>query len=86
MFFPMSGASSNVSSYLGIGIAAYSPLGVEMSRQTGKRAIWGIEGAGDGWTLGAEVEADLPDSRDNRLAGYDLIPTVRIGFAVRRHF
>jgi len=86
MFFPMSGASSNVSSYLGIGIAAYSPLGVEMSRQTGKRVTWGIEGAGDGWTLGAEVEADLPDSRDNRLAGYDLIPTVRVGFAVRRHF
>jgi hypothetical protein len=86
VFIPKGPLSPNVSTYIGLGVAAYSPLGVDIDRQFGKRVIWGIEGTGDQWTIGAEVEADLPNTNNVRSAGYDLIPAVRIGIAVRRHF
>jgi hypothetical protein len=89
VFIPTGPLSEGVSSYVGLGVAAYSPLGVDMRRQIGRRVIWGIEGTGDGWTVGAELEADLPDAPENtalRSAGHDLLPAVRIGIAFRRHF
>lgn len=87
VFIPRGPLSQGVSTYVGLGVAAYSPLGVDMRRQIGRRVIWGIEGTGDGWTVGAEVEADLPDARDSTglpSTGRDLIPAVRIGIAIRR--
>jgi hypothetical protein len=44
---------------------------------------------GDRWTMGVEIEADLPDSNIDATfpsAGYDLTPAVRMGIALRRHF
>jgi hypothetical protein len=86
VFIPKGPLSPNVSTYIGLGVAAYSPLGVDIDRQFGKRVIWGIEGTGDQWTIGAEVEADLPNTHTVRPAGFDLIPAVRIGIAFRRNF
>lgn len=86
VFIPKGPLAPGISTYFGLGVGAYAPLGVEMERQFGKRVIWGIEGTGDQWTIGAEVEADLPNTHDYRSAGYDLIPAVRIGIAFRRHF
>jgi hypothetical protein len=89
LFIPMSPVSSGISSYVGLGVAVYSPAG-ELHRQIGRRVTWGIEGVmSDRWTMGAEVEADLPNSNDGGSplsAGYRLIPAVRIGLAFRRHF
>jgi hypothetical protein len=90
LFIPMGLASEGISSYVGIGVAAYFPRGVDMNRQIGKRVIWGIEGAwSDRWTMGVEIEADLPNPNDRAnipSASYDLIPAVRMGIALRRLF
>ena len=43
----------------------------------------------DRWTMGVEIEADLPDANTNATsssAGFDLIPAVRMGIDLRRHF
>ena len=86
----MSPVSYGVSSYVGLGVAAHSPRGVDLRRQVGRRVTWGIEGVmGDRWTMGVEIEADLPNSNVDATfpsAGYDLIPTVRMGIALRRLF
>jgi|AAFX01.2.fsa_nt_gi hypothetical protein len=90
LFIPMSPGSDAISSYVGLGVAAYSPLGVDLRRQIGRRVTWGIEGPmGDRWTMGVEVEADLPDPHNDRTfgsVGDHLIPAVRMGIAFRRQF
>ena len=75
--------------YVGLGFSAYVPRGVDIPRQTGARFILGAEGSGDGWTVGGEVELDLPHDRpsvDRLPVSRRLFFTGRIGIAVRRHF
>jgi hypothetical protein len=90
LFIPMSPVSYGISSYVGLGVAVYSPRGVDLRRQIGRRVTWGIEGViSDRWTMGVEIEADLPESNIDATfpsAGYDLIPAIRMGIAFRRHF
>jgi hypothetical protein len=90
LFIPMSPVSYGVSSYVGLGVAAYSPRGVDLRRQIGRRVTWGIEGPmGDRWAMGVEIEADLPHVNNDPpfpSAGYDLIPAMRMGIALRRDF
>ena len=71
--------------YVGLGIAAYLPRGVDMNIQRGVRLIVGMEGSGDRWTLGPEVELDLPNQQGPSVAD-DLLLTARIGIAIRRRF
>ena len=53
----------------------------------GTRVIAGMEGSGDRWTVGLEVELDLTSGKPlDRLPGKDLLPTGRVGIAIRRHF
>jgi len=74
--------------YGGVGISVYLPRGVDMIPQRGVRIIAGMEGSGDRWTIGPEVQIDLP--RTNTISrphhGDDLLFTGRIGIAVRRRF
>lgn len=81
--------SNPVRPYIGLGTAAYLPRGPGWSTHRGMRIVAGMEGSGERWTIGVEVEADLPRPRDlsrplptNAL----LYPDGRIGIAVRRHF
>ena len=73
--------------YLGAGIGAFFPHGDGFPNQMGARVIAGMEGSGDQWTVGLEVELDLtPGKPLDRFPGKDLLPTGRVGIAIRRHF
>lgn len=72
--------------YVGIGIGAFLPHGEEFTTRTGTRLILGMEVSGDGWTVGPEIEFDLTRGRLDRFVRSDLLPTLRAGVAVRRHF
>jgi hypothetical protein len=77
----------DVRGYVGLGISAYLPHRVDLSTQSGLRLIIGMEGSGERWTVGPEIELDLPKSKDT--AGFqrtELLPTGRIGIAIRRRF
>jgi hypothetical protein len=45
-----------------------------------------MERSGDRWTVGPELEIDLSPGKLDRFVRKDLLPTVRIGIALRRHF
>jgi hypothetical protein len=77
-----------VKPYLGLGVARYIPRAVDLQAQTGMRLIAGMEGSGERWTIGVEVEIDLPryGGSDRAVVQEQLYPTGRIGFAVRRKF
>jgi hypothetical protein len=74
--------------YVGLGFSAYVPRGTDMRTQTGARLILGAEGSGDGWTVGGEVEIDVPRTArlDRPPGGNYLFPMARVGLAIRRHF
>ena len=74
--------------YGGIGMSAYLPHGADMNPQRGARIIVGMEGSGERWTVGPEVQIDLPQTNDISRPhhGDDLLFTGRIGIAVRRRF
>jgi hypothetical protein len=85
LFMPLADLPPDVRPYIGLGVAGYVPVGVEMTRQRGTRVILGLERSGDQWDVGPEVEFDLPTERAYQ-AGTSLIPAVRIGVALRRRF
>jgi hypothetical protein len=71
--------------YVGLGYSAY----VYSTLHTGTRLIAGMEGSGEGWTVGLEVEIDVPRSGGRARPSVDnsnLFPTGRIGLALRRRF
>jgi hypothetical protein len=80
--------------YVGLGLSAYVPRGGTFTTRTGRRLIAGAEGSGERWTVGLEVEIDLP--RQDEVGGHpsrfvpfvnnELFPAGRIGIAVRRRF
>jgi len=72
--------------YLGLGVAAYMPHALGMSRQRGVRVIAGLESSGDRWDVAPEVEVDSPNSGGEYRAGLNLIPALRVGLAIRRRF
>ena len=74
-----------VKPYVGLGAAAYLPGTGNFSAQRGARLTLGMEGSGERWTVGVEVELDLTDGR-NRPFVDALYPTGRIGLALRRAF
>jgi len=74
------------SSYVGVGIAAFVPHGDDFATRTGKRLILGMEHSGDRWTVGPEIEIDLPPGQLDRFGRRGLVPTVRVGIAIRRNF
>jgi hypothetical protein len=77
----------NMRAYGGIGVSAYMPNGVDMPRQRGARLIFGIEGSGEHWDVGPEVEIELPSFHESiPYIGNNLLPTARIGVAIRRRF
>jgi hypothetical protein len=86
----------SMKAYGGLGVAAYIPRGVDMKAQFGTRVVLGLEAIADGWSIGPEVQIDIPrpdSSRASRSIGvppYDdgtkLMPTTRIGIAVRKRF
>jgi hypothetical protein len=75
--------------YIGLGVSRLIPRGADLGAQTGQRLILGMEGSGERWTVGLELELDLP--RNNRfddpsVAREQLFPVGRIGLAIRRSF
>ena len=77
----------NIRMYGGVGISGYIPNGVEMPRQRGGRLIFGIEGSREHWDVGPEVEVEFPAARESiPYVGNNLLPTARIGIAIRRRF
>lgn len=74
--------------YVGAGITALVPRGVGMDRQRGTRVILGVDFSGERWTVAPELEFDIPRHSDvsRPFRGDDLVPTARIGLALRRHF
>ncbi len=78
---------SEIRPYVGLGLSRYVPRRAELRAQTGKRVIAGMEGSGERWTVGAEVEIDLPDfPGPGEATGGQLYPAGRIGIAIRRRF
>jgi hypothetical protein len=79
----------DVRGYVGLGIAAYLPHRVDSRTHSGVRLILGLEGSGERWTVGPEIELDVPNMGKDA-AGLerrnDLLPTGRIGIAIRRRF
>jgi hypothetical protein len=72
--------------FIGIGIGAFVPHGSEFRTRRGARLIIGMEGVFDRWAIGPEVEADLTNGALDRTVRKDLLPTFRVGIAVRRQF
>jgi hypothetical protein len=72
--------------YVGVGIGAFVPHGDGFATRTGTRLTWGIERMGERWTVGAEIEVDLPLGERDRLVRTHLVPTTRAGLAIRRNF
>ena len=73
--------------YVGVGIGAFVPHGGGFATRTGGRLTAGMEGSGDRWTVSLEVEADLTSGKPlDRFPLKDLLPTGRVGIAIRRHF
>jgi hypothetical protein len=84
--------------YVGLGFAAYIPRGVAMKTQFGAHVVLGLEAIGDGWSIGPELQFDVPHPKPvpgivaSGLSGADLydgnklMPTVRIGVAIRKQF
>jgi hypothetical protein len=74
--------------YFGAGIAAYVPHRRDMNAQRGTHLVFGVDVSGERWTIGPELDFDFPRDNDPPRPFFndDLLPTVRIGLAVRRHF
>jgi hypothetical protein len=87
VFIP-SNPNYDVRPYVGLGLARYIPRGAGWNAQTGKRLIGGMEGSGERWTVGVEVEIELPrpNAVDDPSVNRELLPTGRIGIAIRRRF
>ena len=74
--------------YIGVGLARLIPDNAGFKAQTSTHLIAGMEGSGDQWTVGVEVEVDLPHQHpfDRPLAGNELYLAGRIGISIRRSF
>jgi hypothetical protein len=72
--------------YVGMGVGAFIPHGDGFPTRMGARVIAGMEGSGDRWTVGLEVELDLTSGKLDRFSRKDLLPTGRVGIAIRRRF
>jgi hypothetical protein len=88
VFIPPRYPQDDLRPYVGVGLSAYLPRGVGVNTRTGTRLIAGLEGSGERWTVGLEVELDLPrlNNVDRPAIGDDLFLAGRIGIAVRRRF
>jgi hypothetical protein len=87
VFFRPRHAQDDLRPYVGIGRGAYIPRGADSKARTGTRLIAGLEGSGERWTVGVEIEIDLPRPHHVRPSvGGDLFPDGRIGMALRRRF
>ena len=78
-------ARHDLKPYVGLGISAY----LHSNPSTGTRLIAGMEGSGDRWTVGLEVEIDVPHSKGRERPSVEpthLFLTGRIGLAIRRSF
>jgi hypothetical protein len=64
----------------------HTPHDVDMDAQRGVRLTFGLDALGDRWTIGQEVELDIPHTKGLMNTGQDLMPSVRVGIALRRHF
>jgi hypothetical protein len=72
--------------YVGVGIGAFVPHGDGFTTRIGPRLTLGMEGSVDRWTVGPELEFDLSPGKLDQFRRTDLLPTARIGVAIRRHF
>ena len=77
----------NLRPYVGVGLSYNLPLGVDMLHQRSSRLILGLEGSGERWDVGPEVDFELPSFRESiPYVGNNLLPTARVGVAIRRRF
>lgn len=72
--------------YVGVGIGAFVPHGDGFPTRIGPRLTLGMEGFVDRWTVGPELEFELSPGNLDRFRRKDLLPTARVGIAIRRHF
>jgi hypothetical protein len=75
--------------YIGLGLSRLIPRGADLKAQTANRLILGMEGSGERWTVGVELEFDLPRNGRTDVGGVareQLYPAGRIGLAIRRAF
>jgi hypothetical protein len=73
--------------YVGVGVGAFVPHADDFPTRMGARLILGMEGYADRWTVGVELEFDFTSGKP--LDGFpnkDLLPTARVGIAIRRRF
>jgi len=80
----------SLTGHFGVGLAAYLPKHVELRAQRGLRLTGGMGYSGERWAIGPELEIDLPHPTrilDARVATRpELLPTFRLGLAVKRVF
>ena len=76
----------NVRFYYGVGAFVSVPGDTALHIQHGVRLTLGLEGFGGGWTVGPEFEADIPLTRHSPPSSHHLLPTTRVGVAIRRRW
>jgi hypothetical protein len=72
--------------YVGVGIGAFVPHDDGFTTRIGPRLTLGMEGSVDRWMVGPELEFELSPGNLDRFRRKDLLPTARVGIAIRRHF
>ena len=72
--------------YVGVGIGAFVPHDDGFRTRMGTRLTLGMELTVDRWTVGPEIELDLTSGKRDQFRRTDLVPTGRVGIAIRRHF
>lgn len=74
--------------YAGLGVVATFPHHADMHTQFGPRFIVGMEGAGEIWSAGPEIQLDVPapGPESRQFVRESLLPTARLGFAIRHRF
>jgi hypothetical protein len=78
--------SSRFVSLVRVGVGAFVPHGDDFAALMGKRLILGMEHSGYRWTVGPEIEIDLSPRGRDRFGRRNLVPTMRMGIALRRNF
>jgi len=72
--------------YVGVGIGAFVPHDDGFRTRVGTRLTLGMELTVDRWTVGPELELDLTPGKLDQFRRTDLVPTGRVGIAIRRGF
>jgi hypothetical protein len=86
MFLRRHDAPPSLFGYVGFGFIRLIPHREGLRKQSGRRLLLGMEGSAGRWSVGPEFEIDITGGHDAAMAQDGLLPTIRLGLALRRRF